>query len=305
MIRSALAAAVVVNLGGRTDKTSVVNQGLDFALGEMTKAYGWKELESTSDVSISGTVLTITDGAWDAGDLTLTKTGAFTSYTFVAGDRVYVSGGTGITVGWATIEEKTSNNVLTLTESIGASDASDVAATLIGNPEYVNLPTNTLHVVRARLIDGTSSQRIAIKTKGWLQDRWPNVASLACGVPKWAYEDKSLGRLYLYPVANENYTIRVTITQVRTSFAEDATACPVTGLDLALIAWATGYVFQAVEQFANAELWFQRARTAAMNAEQADRRSREELRAEDGADEEEGLYLSAEPWLDPFVREIT
>lgn len=46
---------------------------------------------------------------------TLTKTGAFTSYTRVAGDMIYITGGTGVTAGWATIDSRDSNDQLTVT----------------------------------------------------------------------------------------------------------------------------------------------------------------------------------------------
>lgn len=303
MDRTALRAAVGLNLAGRTDLTSVINTGLDFALNELTKAYGWKELEVTSDITVAGTTLTFTDGAWNKSALTLTKAAAFTSYTFGAGDHVYISGGTGMTAGWYEIGAKTSNNVLTLLESLGE-DASDVAATKIGNPEYLSLPSDTLHVARLRLIDGVSSRNVILKTKSWLQTRWPNVAAVSHGRPLYAYEDKSVGRVYLYPIPNGEYTYRITVTKALTSFAVDATENPVTGLDLALVAWATGWAFQSVEQFENAGRWFAQAGASAANAMMADRRGREEFRAGDVGDED--LYIqSSEPWNDPFVKRIT
>jgi hypothetical protein len=301
MIRSALRAAVVANLGGRTDKTDVINTSLDLALGEFTKSYGWKELQTTSDVLVASTTLTFTDGVWDESELTLTKTGAFTSYTFVAGDHVYVSGGTGLVAGWYEIAARTSANVLTLLESPGA-DASDVSATLIGNPSYITLPTNTLHVVRAGVLNGANSYKLRLKTKAWLQERWPAIEELSHGSPKYAYEDKALGRLYLYPVSDANYSIRITVAQLRVTFAEDATANPITGLDLALIAWATSYAFQTSEQFPNAAWWRDQAELARARAELADRRSREELQASTGDESDELWLQSATPWLDPFVR---
>lgn len=226
MIRSALAAAVVLNLGGRTDKTTEINQGLDFALGEFTKSYGWKELTTTSDILI-------------------------------------------------------------------------VVAT---TPEYVTLPANTSHVQRAGLINGANSWMLPLKTRAWLEARWPNVASDSHGPPKYCYEDKTSGRLYLYPISDSAYSVRVTISKLVTSFTSDATECPVVGLDLALIAWATSYVFQTTEQFINAAWWRDQAELARAMAERADRKSREELRMSVPEVGENEWLLSATPWLDPFVR---
>jgi hypothetical protein len=46
---------------------------------------------------------------------TFTKTGAFTSYTRVAGDMIYITSGTGITAGWATVDSRNSNDQITIT----------------------------------------------------------------------------------------------------------------------------------------------------------------------------------------------
>ena len=45
---------------------------------------------------------------------TLTKVGAFTSYTFQSGDMIYITGGTGITAGWAIINSRDSNDQITI-----------------------------------------------------------------------------------------------------------------------------------------------------------------------------------------------
>lgn len=47
-------------------------------------------------------------------NFTLTKVAAFTAYTFVAGDMIYVPTGTGVTAGWATIISRDSADQLTI-----------------------------------------------------------------------------------------------------------------------------------------------------------------------------------------------
>jgi hypothetical protein len=273
---------------------------MDFALSEFTKSRGWKELETTSDVEIAATALTFTDGVWDKSGLTLTKADAFASYTPTGGDHVYISGGTGMTVGWYEVDATVAqdDDVLTLLESPGE-DATDVAATAIGNPEYIAIPTDAMHVVRVRLIDGTSSRRVELRTKGWLQERYPNIAALSHGRPAYGYEDKSVGRIYLYPVTDDLYTFRVTVSKHLKAFAEESTECPVAGLDLAIVAFATAHAFRSVEQFENAALWDAQAAVAMGNAIAADMKSRVELGRDEGRE-----VASAEPWYDPFVKEV-
>lgn len=61
-------------------------------------------------MSLSGCTTVASGSNW-----TLTKTGAFASYTFVSGDMIYIVSGTGATAGWATIVSKDSSDQLTVT----------------------------------------------------------------------------------------------------------------------------------------------------------------------------------------------
>ena len=49
MKRSELAALVVINIGGRTDKTSTINQGLNFGLKEYSQIYDFKTRKVPED----------------------------------------------------------------------------------------------------------------------------------------------------------------------------------------------------------------------------------------------------------------
>jgi len=59
---------------------------------------------------------------------TLTSTGAFSSYTFSAGDEIYISGGTGVTAGLYEIASKTSSDAIVLVDDIGGTNPSDVTS---------------------------------------------------------------------------------------------------------------------------------------------------------------------------------
>jgi hypothetical protein len=95
----------------------------------------------------------------------------------------------------------------------------------------------------------------------------------------------------------------MTVAKLVGAFTGDSDPCPVAGLDLALIAWATSFAFQTTEQFQNATWWRDQAELARLRAEIADRKSRELLQATPGLGDDGDPYLqSAEPWNDPFVR---
>lgn len=58
----------------------------------------------------------------------LNETGAFTSYTFVAGDLIYIDGGTGVTTGLYEIAGRDSNDQIELVDDIGGTDPTDVTS---------------------------------------------------------------------------------------------------------------------------------------------------------------------------------
>jgi len=58
---------------------------------------------------------------------TITKTGAFTSYTYKPGDMIYISAGTGFSAGWYAISSRTSNDAIVIVGGPGSNN-SDTAA---------------------------------------------------------------------------------------------------------------------------------------------------------------------------------
>jgi len=64
-----------------------------------------------------------TTATWTAASRTITKTGAFTNYTFQNGDEIHISAGTGHTPGYYLIESRTSNDAIVLVTNGGLSGA--------------------------------------------------------------------------------------------------------------------------------------------------------------------------------------
>lgn len=63
----------------------------------------------------------IHNATWDESDKSITATGAFLNYSFVEGDRIYISEGTGATVGWYEVDSKFNDDIIILTSSIATS----------------------------------------------------------------------------------------------------------------------------------------------------------------------------------------
>jgi hypothetical protein len=127
------------------DPLSVLNQA-----GEhLYSMHAWKFAQGRSTLlnlrgTVSGTAATFD------GTSTLTDAGAFTDYTFVEGDEIQITGGTGVTEGFYEITARASANALTIPD-IGAV-ASDVAYTI--QPYSIDLPDDCRDIIA---IQGTGA----------------------------------------------------------------------------------------------------------------------------------------------------
>ncbi len=218
--RLSLRTKVKINLGNRTDKDSVINDGLEEGLKRAMEVYPFKTRQTETDI------------------------------------------------------------------------------TIVENDTHFHLPTDTLDLIEARLIDGTSSYPIAIKDKKWLTDRWANIAACSTGKPVFGYEEN--GIVYLYPISNGSYTIRIT-TRVKPTFnALDATENPIPTLDFALVCFATSYVFMSVQLFDFAIPWDNKFVGAVTSAINVDKRSRDTAVVKKFEPFGEEVPPVIEPYLNPF-----
>lgn len=128
---------------------------------------------------------------------------------------------------------------------------SDIA--IAEDDAYVSVPSNTWAVRSARLINGSIPSVITIKSPTWLEQRWPSVADLTSGIPRYGWHDKENDRFYLYPVSNGSYDLRLVTVELPEDFAGDTTEIPVEGLDVALIHMVTSDIFVQVKLWREAE----------------------------------------------------
>lgn len=110
-IRNALGGDSSVEGNGR----SIANQAGHY----LASMHDWRSMERLGRLSLRASI-TIDNGTWTESTLALTKTAAFTSYTWVQGDEVEITAGTGATVGFYKIRSRASANAIVLETSIGA-----------------------------------------------------------------------------------------------------------------------------------------------------------------------------------------
>ena len=265
MTRLQLRNAVIGNLQDRTDKNSEIDIALDLALEEIGKAHDFKDMITLQgDDEWYKVTQTFTDGTWTVASKILTKTGAFASYSFTSGDKIYISGGTDFTVGWYVISSRTDDDNIVLVAATGLStgNETDVAATYMGDPGSYVLPSGTLRVKSATIVDGTNSVRIDFKTRDWIDEHYPNPAAGETNKPVVGVEEG--GRIYVVPWSDSNYDIRLVTTSLPTLAAADASLPTLTVADYALICWATSYIFDLLEKERSSERWMRRYENKAL-----------------------------------------
>lgn len=221
MTREELREKVMLNIGGRMDKTTVINDALEQGLKLAVDLHSFRALRSEGDVDI------------------------------------------------------------------------------VENDKSVNLPVNTFQLIEARLVDGVMSYPITIKDKKWLVDRWSNVEDVSTGKPVYGYVEGNV--LYLYPVSNGSYTIRITVC-INPSFIDaDITENPIPCIDMALVYFGTAQAMRNLQMFDYADQWERQFNNALIAAKVGDERTSEEIKLEPfGAKVAPQIVI--EPYLDPFAR---
>lgn len=129
--------------------------------------------------------------------------------------------------------------------------------TTTSGTSYVALSDESDKIIEARLIDGTNSYSILQKTKNWISKRFPNPDGDPNNKPVYCYIEG--GNLYLVPVPDDAYTIRLSVVSSSSDLSGDSSENPLDGLDYAIACWAAGYVMDSIERFDAGQQWRVRA----------------------------------------------
>lgn len=116
--------------------------------------------------------LSITGGSFTTATKTLTKAGAFASYTHQVGDKINVTGGTGVTPGYYAVASKTDSDSIVLADDIGGTNPADVATDGIAK-DFESVSTTTgialedMQEVAAAIQEGFGGVEVLVE---WVQD---------------------------------------------------------------------------------------------------------------------------------------
>lgn len=129
------------------DAVNVLNQA-----GEhLHSMHPWRWAQGRSALLSTRGTISGTSASWTASSLTLTKASAFTNYTFVDGDEIEITAGSG-TEGFYEIASRTSANAIVLSSSLSGSNQTDISFAL--QPYSIDLPDDLRDIIS---IQGTDT----------------------------------------------------------------------------------------------------------------------------------------------------
>jgi len=101
-------------------------------------SYKWRFLRGANTFLSGRGNIDVATATWTESSLTLTQTGAFTTYTFVDGDHIKVVGGTSVTAKYYEIASRTDADNIVLTETLSTTGGDLAAADIEGT---LRIPT--------------------------------------------------------------------------------------------------------------------------------------------------------------------
>jgi hypothetical protein len=131
----------------------------------------------------------------------------------------------------------------------------NVDLAIVAGDWWVTLASDHSTLLKVRVINGSQSYDLPIKTKGEVDRVFPNPVAEATGMPSICYEDEA--KLYFAPKINQSLTLKVDYVRSEEllSFATDSTANPIKHTDRVLECMVTRDLFLSIEQFDSASVW--------------------------------------------------
>lgn len=180
--------------------------------------HAWKFMERQARLNIRASI-TLTGATWTESTKTLTKTGAFTDYSWLEGDEVEITDGTGATPGFYRIKSKTSANAIVLTASIGAAaDAlTDMEGTMVLSS--AGLPSDFAQLIGRPVHESSGCRLVPVTFQEILDARsgagnilgWPYAAAIQYASSTATRGGAPVPRLELYMASSANSTAAITV----------------------------------------------------------------------------------------------
>lgn len=148
-----------------------------------------------------------------------------------------------------------------------------------------------------RIIDGTLSRPLRIRSKKWIVTHFPNPSAQNSAKPSYGYIEGQT--LFTVPIPDVDYTIRYSYYRLHAALATDASTVLIRHIGPVVVAYATFWVFQSIEKHEEAEKWLISYLRLLNSARKVDRANSATKFVFDQRGE---FLLVNDYWLDPFVK---
>lgn len=177
----------------------------------------WKwAVERTALLDLRGDVSGST-ATWTAASSTLAQASAFTNYSWVTGDEITVTDGTGATTGTYKVASRTSANAIVLTGSIASGNLSTGDIKWSIRPQTVALPTDLRDIVHIASTSLSSLGGVTLTTIGHILEMRRSSASITAATGYYwgavvysGSTPKPILEIYPSPAANATGALRIT-----------------------------------------------------------------------------------------------
>lgn len=176
----------------------------------------------------------------------------------------------------------------------------EATATLAVAAGSVTLATDLRRLTEIRVLDGTSSRPILMRKKTWLLQKFPNPSASSNAKPVYGYLEGTT--LNVIPEADVQYPLEYTYYRTHPALAADGDSPLIRNISTTVIAYASFWVWNAIEREAEAKRWFLTYQTLFRSARELDRAdSAVKIEAEQRGQFRD-VSAPVEYWLDPFAR---
>jgi len=124
---------------------------------------------------------------------------------------------------------------------------------MVVDQDYVNLPSGTVKVLQALVVDGTSSFELVLRPRSLINRLYPAPEHSESSTPQTGFIMGS--KLYLRPIPDEALAVRFSVFSLPSMPAKASGESSLAYLALCLIQFATFWVFQSTEFFQSAREW--------------------------------------------------
>lgn len=137
-----------------------------------------------------------------------------------------------------------------------AAERAEVPVTLAVDDTSFSLPQGMTNVSDIRVVntDGFLVHQLRLESKNTLIRQVPSLGrENVSGTPAYGYEEA--GVIHFGPKASQEFTMLVTGDITEISLDDDDAGAGIKGIDEALVAYATAYLFRSIQQNEEAGVW--------------------------------------------------